>query len=430
MGELSLGAARDTARMKGLCAGLLLALCLSRAGAASIGDERVFPLFDVVQFPNDVCVDSNLNLNGTCYTSSTCTARGGTAGSSCANGFGVCCVIQLTASGTSSSDNNTYLIQAATTGSDTDDTLIDYSITRASTDICRIKFDFVALTLANPSVQTVVAVNSAFNTGDSIGKCNTDTLMISGGSPQAPTICGSNTGQHMILDASANGHVLSVKLGSTDTATSRSWTIIVSQYLCDERGESLAGPSGCLQYFTGTTGRVSSFGFPETTATAIGDDVTHLANQEYTICFRREVNQCVMCFIPYINVAGATTAQASFGLSISSDASNPRAGIDTQCSTDYLSIPNGNSLTIANIATPAVGNSRFCGRYFTTDTSAAIGSSVCTRNTPFQLGVVFDGTETVAAMATAAANTDELTTFPGGIIGFALDFAQSASNCA
>ena len=42
--------------------------------------------------------------------------------------------------------------------------------------------------------------------------------------------------------------------------------------MCDERGESLAGPSGCLQYFTGTTGRVSSFGFPETTATSIGDD--------------------------------------------------------------------------------------------------------------------------------------------------------------
>ena len=43
--------------------------------------------------------------------------------------------------------------------------------------------------------------------------------------------------------------------------------------MCDERGESLAGPSGCLQYYTGTAGRVSSFGFPDTsTTTSIGDD--------------------------------------------------------------------------------------------------------------------------------------------------------------
>ena len=38
------------------------------------------------------------------------------------------------------------------------------------------------------------------------------------------------------------------------TATSRSWDIYVTQYTCGQ--EDVAGPPGCLQYYTGTTGLV------------------------------------------------------------------------------------------------------------------------------------------------------------------------------
>lgn len=38
------------------------------------------------------------------------------------------------------------------------------------------------------------------------------------------------------------------------TSTSRSWDIYVTQYTCGQ--EDVAGPPGCLQYYTGTTGLV------------------------------------------------------------------------------------------------------------------------------------------------------------------------------
>ncbi len=46
---------------------------------------------DIVhRFPNDPCSGTG-SRNGTCYTASECSSRGGTDGGSCASGFGVCC---------------------------------------------------------------------------------------------------------------------------------------------------------------------------------------------------------------------------------------------------------------------------------------------------------------------------------------------------
>ena len=41
-------------------------------------EDRVLSVFNVVTFPNAACGASN-GYNGTCYTSSECTAKGGTA---------------------------------------------------------------------------------------------------------------------------------------------------------------------------------------------------------------------------------------------------------------------------------------------------------------------------------------------------------------
>lgn len=66
---------------------------------------------------------------------------------------------------------------------------------------------------------------------------------------------------------------------------------------------------------------------------------THLINQEYNVCFRRESGMCAICFFPAIfNAIGAMPGmQSSFGLSIASDAtalkSNPTTAI---CNTDYI----------------------------------------------------------------------------------------------
>ena len=48
--------------------------------------------FSVVRFPNSVC--SGDTINGTCYSSEECSARGGTNSGSCAGGYGVCCTCE------------------------------------------------------------------------------------------------------------------------------------------------------------------------------------------------------------------------------------------------------------------------------------------------------------------------------------------------
>ena len=47
-------------------------------------NEKVLSVFNVVTFPNAACGATN-GFNGTCYTSSECTSKGGTASGSCAS---------------------------------------------------------------------------------------------------------------------------------------------------------------------------------------------------------------------------------------------------------------------------------------------------------------------------------------------------------
>ena len=64
------------------------------------------------------------------------------------------------------------------------------------------------------------------------------------------------------------------------------------------------------------------------------------------MCFRREVNFCVICFTTAITpILGANTAelnnnQASFGLSVSNAAGTAAQQESTACTDDYLIIPN------------------------------------------------------------------------------------------
>ena len=56
------------------------------------------------------------------------------------------------------------------------------------------------------------------------------------------------------MDASAVCHKATFALGST--STQRSWDILVTQYEC---GDTMAGPSNCLQYFMGASGTLARY---------------------------------------------------------------------------------------------------------------------------------------------------------------------------
>jgi len=400
-------------------------------------------IFQVVKFTNSHCTGTS--KNGTCFTRQECDNIGGIQDGTCADGFGVCCTVTLTTSG-STSVNNSYIQVSSTTNLDQGTN--KYTICPCSDDICRIKFDFESFDIQGPSSGFVVTgdgstTTQAGNFNNVVGQCMIDTFQIISPSGRgSPLVCGNNDNQHMIMDVSDN-ECLTVDLGigTTITSTTRELDIRIMQYRC---GEEAGGPPGCLQYFENTTGKIRSFNFPDASpgTTITAGYATHLANQHYSACIRQGAGKEVICYIPCTTTDGegtaenAPTSQPSFGLSLSpSIETQAEGGQDSDCSTDYLWIPNGIkydqfTTAISQQDSPLEGAetlqaSRYCGRYFQTVSeavwAAAEPSSICSYVTPFVLGVDFDNNE-VCEAEEAGTGPDECE----GIVGDEADEAGGA----
>merc|ERR1712223_508779 len=385
-------------------------------------EPKVLPIFQVVKFPNDIC--SGSSYNGTCYTAEECSSKGGTNEGSCASGFGVCCTFALSC-GDSSSENQTYLVQSSVTSLTSPCT---YTICKCSTNICRIRFDFTTFVLATAVAGTTVsaaATAAGSQIGTALGDCTTDQFSItSPGNQGTPIICGTNGGYHMIVDASSDCSQATFNIGAL-TTTSRKWTIRVTQYACGDY--DMSGWPGCLQYYTSTASTIQNFAFP-TSATTVTSGVTHLSNQKYDICIRRAKSYYYICYSQW-KAGTAVFAQGSFGLSVSPSIAS-QAGTNTACTSDYIAIPYGNSAAIAAITAPATeatfANS-YCGRFFHYTSASTSGTTVCSRRSPFTVGVNFDSNEvTSISVADSKASTRETSEYPGGITGFKLIYFQVA----
>merc|ERR1719394_34095 len=303
-----------------------------------------------------------------------------------------------------------------------------YTICPCSSDVCRIRFDFTQFMLAGPHVPgdgvgagTAVKSDEAFATGD----CLTDTFSITGPNSGTPIICGTNDGQHMIVDTDGTSCLtVNFGIGAAD-GTSRNWDIMTTQYRC---GEEAGGPPGCLQWHMEGTGSVRSFNFPrQARGAAVADTTTHLSSQRYSICIRRPQGTTNICYIPctYVAMDGNANVQQSFGLSIA-NADENSAVSDLNCEQDYIEIIGGTTAAIA-AAGKASDLTMWCGRNFATATDTAFdaaGVSVCTASAPFRIRVNFDEDEfrTNADPAKDDATTmdGEFLSRPGGIIGFSL----------
>merc|ERR1711971_294445 len=395
-------------------------------------EGKVLPVFQVVKFPNDIC--SGATRNGTCYTAEECSTKGGASDGSCASGFGVCCVFALSCGG-SASENQTYLIQSSVT---TLTSPCKYTICPASTDICRIRFDFTTMVLAGAVAGSITAAATAVGAagtlnGPNVGDCVDDMFSISGALGRgSPTICGTNTGYHMIVDADRTGntcHTALFNIGGT-TSTSRSWNILVTHYACGDTDSS--GWPGCLQYYTATANNIQNFGFPPT-ITAVTSAVTHLSNQHYDICIRRASGSCYICYSPTIIVAGIAigtpiAAQISFGVSVGGILASPSALISADCTQDWIEIPGADTAAIAAISTAALTNGcRVCGRALSSVTdllTTTTAGTVCGRHLPFRVGVDFDNNERDSIVTKDKTTVTEQCGSPGGIIGFKLTYFQ------
>lgn len=279
-------------------------------------DEKLISTFQIVRFPNDVCVGSN-SRNGTCYTSAECSDKGGSSSGSCADGFGVCCTFVITTCGSSSSENITYWTAPSTVSSGT----CGLTLNSVSDDICSIRLDFTSFVITGPSTISGPEVNRRH--GTPIGtmesglhdfgvgyttNCLLDQFYSRGASPSSnpPILCGTNTGYHMYLEADNDrGAYLSFHFAdaasTADTTTNargvntlatRAWDITATQIECTS---ATLPPPGCTQYYWGAGGSYVLYSYNYQSST-VGTANTHLAQQHQRMCIRRERGKCIGCF--------------------------------------------------------------------------------------------------------------------------------------
>jgi len=293
-----------------------------------------------------------------------------------------------------------------------------------------MRFDFTTLQIATMNVATITAAgtaNAAAKNGQGVtGHCTTDQLVISGsGTSATPILCGTLTGDHVVVDS--DGETCSrVAFTFASTSTTRTWSIWITQYTQGDLDATRAGPTGCLQFYTGTTGFVHSFTHGAMSTGATTATQAHLANVDYTICIRRESGKTIIAYYPIAGTSGAagTTAifQGTFGLTVSSKSKTAGGTANTKCTLDYLEFAALETNTNGVPTTKAVF--RTCGRLFGSEAATA-HDTLYTTITPFTIKVVSDANEVGSTTAANKMKTREENGYPSGTLGFGLLYAQS-----
>merc|ERR1719186_214640 len=132
------------------------------ANAMPTKQGRVFSLFSVVQFPNDVCdTSSSTQTDGVCLALSECSAKSGTASGNCAAGFGVCCLFSLSTCDTTVSNNVTYITNPGFPAAYTATGNCKFTVNKCDSSICQLRLDFETHTMGIMPTDAIVA-NSFF----------------------------------------------------------------------------------------------------------------------------------------------------------------------------------------------------------------------------------------------------------------------------
>jgi len=365
--------------------GVLLALSsiITAEQPAKEDDRRgkAFSLFSIVQFPNQQCTgSSSTSTYGTCYTSSQCTSKGGTADGNCASGFGVCCVIASSTCGSTITTNTTYIRNPGYPSSYTagSASTCTYAFTKMSDDICQLRLDFQTM---SGFVETT-------------GTCD-DSLAVAGGTNvNPPSICGTNTGHHMYVEfgaTSTDSVTMTLTYATAGLTTAKTFNILTRQISCTA---TYKAPTDCTQYFTGISGNVKSYNFGQ-----------FLTSQYYTNCIRTERGYCKILW-----KESSTASPDPFGILGTTIAAAGSGGSGpTLCTTGFVAIPdlsmNGDSAMPVPLAIQGY-QSEMCGSNFGIE-GQSTPAALISRKQPFVLGVY------------SSATTD-----PG--TGFNLDYTQIA----
>ncbi|CAB4058481.1 unnamed protein product [Lepeophtheirus salmonis] len=197
-------------------------------------NKRILGLFNIIRFDNVECNDRE----GVCFSTGDCINMGGSTNGNCASGFGVCCVFSTNTCGSTVTQNVSFIRNPGFPSALNSPQTCSFTIQRLNTNICQLRLDFLRRAVGTGDEITVTSA-SGFNP------------------PGIGGLCGDNMdGQHMYVEfGSGNSITWSIVVGS-DTSVNRLWNIKTSQIPCNS---NFKAPNGCVQYFTGPSGTISSY---------------------------------------------------------------------------------------------------------------------------------------------------------------------------
>jgi len=258
-------------------------------------------------------------MAGVCVTSDECKNSGNTiatASGNCASGFGVCCSRRIEEAGQVTEDLThiqsvgfPMAVTALNANPAVDAPALAWTI-MTDANCCAVKFDIISAQLRAPAA----------------GACG-DTLTVTTparNSHVPGALCGVLTGQHLIVDTNRAGGAMAATLTiDTDAnAGDRFWKILVRRIECNS--EDLP-PAGCLQFFTGLSGLITSFNGAQT-----ADAQSVLQNLDYSICIKRGAG---MCGVVYREAGGAIDSFGLGGAGAADGNVGGNTGIDATCAT-------------------------------------------------------------------------------------------------
>ncbi|XP_071548125.1 uncharacterized protein [Panulirus ornatus] len=221
-------------------------------------------IFTMVQFANLEC-GTGLE-SGTCLTSQECDQFGGKNIGTCARGYGICCQVSLESGcGGNILVNNTWVLSTNYPDYFNQQRDCTYKVYFNDTicPICQIRYDFLAMELVAPSLT---------------GECDNDQLVFLEDS-KSQYFCGkAPDNYHWYVETTGTTSPHTVTITTDNTVSNRRFAIKVSFIPCN-----LKVPTYCGQYYTGTSGTITSYNY---------NNGVYLAGLRYSICFRKEVDYC------------------------------------------------------------------------------------------------------------------------------------------
>jgi len=288
----------------------------------------------------------------------------------CAAGFGVCCELAITTCTGSNTiaNNNTYIRNPSYPSSyptPTSATECGFTVNKINENICQLRLDFQTLELGQ--TKSSGACTDTFQPTVSVESSSTTSY---------PVICGVSSGHHMYVNIGrTSAATASLKINLAASSSNAKWNILTQQIECDT---TWTAPDGCAMWLTGVSNSWSMYGYQQGVT-----DTEYLMNQNYKVCVRQEQGYC--------SIRHDATSTTSFLFSEKANALAPAGQRgSTDCYADFIGIPSG------SIDGNAPTYDRFCGKYFTTDTSSTTPQSIISKRTPFEIHVETDGTETAA----------------------------------